>query len=123
NGGAYDPSYLQSAYNAPSATKGAGQTVAVVDAFDDPNAEKDLGTYRSTFGIPACTTANGCFRKVDQNGGKSYPQANSSWATEISLDVDMVSAMCPKCHILLVESNDAYQSNLDVAVNTAVTLG
>ena len=66
NNGAYDPPYLQSAYNAPSATGGAGQTVAIVDAYDDPNAETDLAVYRSHYGLPACTTANGCFTKVNQ---------------------------------------------------------
>ena len=62
NNGAYDPAYLQSAYNAPSATAGSGQTVAVVDAYDDPQAASDLANYRSYFGLPACTTTSGCFR-------------------------------------------------------------
>src|SRR4051794_4578744 len=64
NNGAYDPAYLQSAYNAPSSTHGTGQTVAVVDAFDAPNAESDLATYRTRWGLPPCTTANGCFKKI-----------------------------------------------------------
>jgi hypothetical protein len=97
--------------------------VAVVDAYDDPNAEADLGAYRSHFNLPPCTSANGCFHKVDESGGTAYPQPDQGWATEISVDVDMVSALCPKCRILLVEANDAYQSSLDVAVNTAVALG
>src|SRR5262249_19862039 len=101
NGGAYDPWYLESAYNAPSATAGAHQTVAIVDAYDDPYAEADLSYYRSYFGLPACTTANGCFRKVDEGGGTSYPVPSSSWSQEIALDLDMVSAMCPRCNILL----------------------
>ena len=67
------PADLQSAYKLPSATAGAGQTIAIVDAFDDPAAESDLGVYRSQFGLPACTTANGCFRKVNQNGGTTLP--------------------------------------------------
>src|SRR6185369_11895676 len=66
----YGPSNLQSAYKLPT-TAGAGMTVAIVDAFDDPNAESDLGTYRSQFGLAACTTANGCFSKVNQNGATS----------------------------------------------------
>ena len=121
--GAYDPSYLQSAYNAPSTTAGSGQKVAVVDAFDDPNAETDLGAYRSNFGLAACTEANGCFQKVDQNGGTTYPPADSGWAQEISLDLDMVSAMCPNCKILLVETSSASISDLGTGVNTAASMG
>lgn len=68
----YHPADLQAAYNLPSATKGNGETVAIVDAYDDPNAEADLGVYRSTFGLSACTTSNGCFKKVNENGGKSH---------------------------------------------------
>ncbi|MDF3294198.1 putative Ig domain-containing protein [Streptomyces silvisoli] len=119
----YGPSDLQSAYNLPSASAGSGQTVAIVDAQDDPNAESDLATYRSQYGLPACTTANGCFKKIDQNGGTNYPTADSGWAGEISLDVDMVSAICPQCHILLVEANSANMSDLGAAVNQAVAQG
>jgi subtilase family serine protease len=115
------PADLQSAYNLPSATAGAGQTVAVVDAYDDPNAAADLNTYRAMFHLPAC--GSGCFRKVDQNGGTHYPRANTGWAEEISLDLDMVSAICPNCHILLVEASTASMTNLGTAVNTAVALG
>ena len=117
------PADLQSAYKLPSATAGAGRTIAIVDAFDDPAAESDLGVYRSQFGLPACTTANGCFRKVDQNGGTTFPRKNASWAEEISLDVDMVSATCPNCHILLVEANSSSFANLGAAVNRAAALG
>jgi hypothetical protein len=123
NGGAYDPAYLQSAYNAPSLTKGTGETVAVVDAYDAPKAESDLAAYRSRFGLPACTTANGCFEKIDENGGTNYPAYNHDWAEEISLDVDMVSALCPNCRILLVEAASANMSDLGAAVNEAVVLG
>ena len=119
----YTPCDLQSAYSLPSATAGTGQTVAVIDAYDDPNAESDLATYRSNFGLPACTTANGCFRKVSQTGSTSYPPPNTSWATEISLDLDMVSAICPNCHILLVEATSDTGLNLATAVNEAVILG
>ncbi|GHO70528.1 peptidase S8 [Ktedonobacter sp. SOSP1-52] len=119
----YNPADLQSAYKLPSASAGSGQTVAIVDAYDDPNAESDLAVYRSHFGLPACTTANGCFRKVNQTGGTSYPRANSGWAEEISLDLDMVSAICPNCHILLVEAKSSSFANLGTAVNTAISLG
>jgi subtilase family serine protease len=119
----YGPASLQSAYNLPSATGGSGQTVAIVDAYDDPNAESDLATYRSQYGLSACTTANGCFTKVDQSGGTKYPRGNSGWAEEISLDLDMVSAACPNCKILLVEASSSSMTNLGTAVNTAVRLG
>ncbi|HTL86027.1 MAG TPA: hypothetical protein VL856_12640, partial [Acidimicrobiia bacterium] len=121
--GAYDPSYLQSAYNAPSSTNGSGRTIAIVDAYDNPNAEADLAAYRSFWGLPACTTANGCFRKVNQSGGTTYPAFNSGWSLEIALDVDMVSAICPKCNILLVEATSSSSVNLGTAVNRAVTMG
>ena len=117
------PVDLASAYNLPS-SGGAGITVAIVDAYDDPNAESDLALYRSTFGLPPCTTANGCFKKVNQNGATSQlPAANSGWAQEISLDLDMVSAACPQCKILLVETNSASITDLGTGVNTAAALG
>ena len=119
----YGPADLQSAYALPSSTAGSGQTVAIVDAYDDPNAENDVNVYRAQFGIPACTTANGCFRKVNQTGGTTYPSKNGGWAQEISLDLDMVSAACPNCHILLVEASSASNANLATAVNTAASLG
>ena len=119
----YHPSDLQSAYSLPGSSAGSGQTVAIVDAYDDPKAETDLATYRSEFGLPACTTANGCFRKVDQTGGTRPPARDSGWSEEISLDLDMVSAICPKCHILLVESNTNSFTDMGQAVNTAANLG
>ncbi len=118
-----NPSDLQSAYKLPSSSAGSGQTVAIVDAYNDPNAASDLAVYRSQFGLPACTTANGCFKKVNQSGGTSYPRSDSGWAEEISLDLDMVSAVCPNCHILLVEATSPSFANLGTAVNTAVRLG
>jgi hypothetical protein len=118
----YGPADLANAYKLPP-NGGAGQTVAIVDAYDDPNAESDLATYRSQFGLPACTTANGCFRKVDQAGGSNYPPSDNGWAGEISLDVDMVSAVAPQAHILLVEATDNSDANLGQAVDEAVALG
>ena len=117
------PADIQSAYQLPGSTAGAGRTVAIVDAYDDPTAEADLGVYRSRFGLPACTTANGCFRKVGQTGTSALPKKNASWAEEISLDLDMVSATCPNCHILLVEATSPSFANLGAAVNTAARLG
>ncbi|MEU0968657.1 carboxypeptidase regulatory-like domain-containing protein [Streptomyces sp. NPDC005917] len=117
----FGPADLRSAYNLPSG--GAGQTVAIVDAYDSPSAESDLAVYRQQYGLPPCTTANGCFKKMDQRGGTNYPPADSNWAGEISLDLDMVSAICPSCNILLVEADDAYLNNLGTAVNQAVAQG
>jgi subtilase family serine protease len=115
----FGPADLQSAYKLPSATAGSGQTVAIVDAYDDPTAESDLGVYRKQFGLSACTTANGCFKKVNQSGGSRYPSRNGGWAQEISLDLDMASAICPNCKILLVEASTASFANLGAAVNYA----
>ncbi|HEX4203691.1 MAG TPA: peptidase S8 [Ktedonobacteraceae bacterium] len=118
----YSPANLAAAYNLPT-NAGTSQTVAIVDAQDDPNAEADMNTYRSQFGLPACTSSSGCFSKVDQNGGTNYPAADGGWAEEISLDLDMVSAICNNCHILLVEANSASFSDLGQAENTAASLG
>jgi subtilase family serine protease len=102
----YSPTDLQSAYNLPSATAGKGQTVAILDAYDDPDAESDLATYRSQFNLPPCTTKNGCFKKYNEYAQNShYPATDGDWAGEISLDLDMVSAICPNCHIALVEAD------------------
>jgi subtilase family serine protease len=97
--------------------------VAIVDAYNDPSAESDLAVYRSQYGLPACSTANGCFRKVNQSGGSSLPKTDAGWATEISLDLDMVSAACPSCRILLVEASSSSFANLGAAVNYAATQG
>jgi hypothetical protein len=118
----YGPADLQRAYSLP-ASGGSHETVAVVDGYDDPAAEHDLGVYRSLFGLPACTTSNGCFRKVDQSGGHDYPEPDGGWAQEISLDLDMVSAVCPHCHLLLVEATTTSMANLGAAEDTAVRLG
>jgi subtilase family serine protease len=118
-----NPASLISAYKLPSSTAGTGQTVAIVDAYNDPNAESDLAVYRAQFGLSACTTANGCFRKVNQTGGTSYPTSDTGWSEEISLDLDMVSAICPKCKILLVEASSTSFASLGTAVNEAVALG
>jgi subtilase family serine protease len=120
----YGPSTLQSAYELPSGTAGSGQTVAIVDAYDDPNAASDLATYRADYGLPPCGT--GCFSKVNQKGAASpLPSASGTtgWATEESLDIEMVSAICPLCHIILVEANSATTLNLGAGVNSAVRLG
>ncbi|MGW7254897.1 putative Ig domain-containing protein [Streptomyces sp. NPDC054834] len=117
------PANLHSAYALPS-TGGSGLTVAVVDAYNDPNAASDLATYRSTYGLSACTVANGCFKQVSQTGSTtSLPSNDSGWAGEEALDIDMVSAVCPNCNIILVEANSATDSDLGTAENEAVALG
>lgn len=116
------PADLQNRYKLPSSSTGG--TVAVVDAYDDPAAESDLAVYRSAFGLPACTTGNGCMRKVNQHGATgAYPALNAAWAQEISLDLDVVSAACPNCKILLVEANSPSFDDLGAAEDTAVALG
>ncbi len=119
----YGPADLQSAYGLPSATGGSGQTIAIVDAYDYPSAEADLAVYRAQYGLPPCTTANGCFRRVDQTGGTKYPRTNCGWAQEMALDLDMASATCPNCKIILVEASSASLANLGAAVDTAARLG
>ena len=122
----YGPADLASAYNlagAQASGAGAGQTVAIVDAFDDPTAAADLAVYRATFGLAPCTTHNGCFRKVNQYGGKRPPPADDGWAAEISLDLQAVSAACPACNILLVEAHNNSVSALAKAEDTAARLG
>ena len=121
----YGPSDLRSAYNIFSQGS-ASMTVAIVDAYGYPNAEADLATYRAHVGLPPCTTANGCFAKYDQRGGTptlTAPTYDEGWALETALDIDMVSAICPNCHIMLVEADSNSFADLDAAVNQAVTLG
>ena len=120
------PAFMQQAYDMSylSQTAGAGDTVAVVAAYDDPTAESDLATYRSTYGLGACTSASGCFSKVNQSGAASpLPGTNSAWQMEISLDLDAVSALCPRCKMLLVEANTTSWSDMQAAVGTAASIG
>lgn len=122
----YGPADLQHAYrlSSASAQRGTGVTVAIVDAFNDPRAGKDLGRFRHLTHLPPCTKANGCLHIFNQGGRTSpLPAANISWSIEISLDLDMVSAICPKCHITLIEAKNALIGNLGTAVDTAVKKG
>jgi len=118
----YGPNDLRAAYGLP-VNGGAGQTVAIVDAYDDPNAELDLAIYREQYGLPACGSADGCFRKIDQRGGTNYPGRDSTWAGEISLDLDMVSATAPLAHLLLVEADSSSNDDVVAAVDQAVAQG
>jgi subtilase family serine protease len=120
--GGYHPTDLQNAYKLTGAIGKTG-TVAIVDSFDNPNAESDLAVYRKQFGLPACTTSNGCFKKVNQNGAAfPLPPGNADWGVEISLDLDMVSAICPNCKIVLVEAKDDSLNNLGIAAKKAGTM-
>jgi subtilase family serine protease len=123
----YTPQNLANAYKWADPTGSSwswnGQTVAIVDAYDNPSAASDLNAYRSQFGLPPCTTSNGCFREVNQRGGTAPPAGDTGWGQEIDLDIDMVSAVCPNCKILLVESDSNGFTDLGAAANEAYTLG
>jgi len=116
--GAKTPAQLKDAYKLTGTSSG-GRTVAIVDAYGYPSLAADLATYRSYFGLPACTTASGCLTIKDQNGGTSYPRFDAGWAGEQALDVDAVSAICPDCKILVVQAKSASIADLGTAVNTA----
>jgi hypothetical protein len=118
------PSTIQELYALPSSSAGYGQTVGIVDAHNDPNIESDLNVYRSTYGLPPCQKSNGCFEKLNQSGKESsYPTNSGSWAAEISVDVDAVSAVCPNCHIHLIETNNEEVGSLAAGDETAVKSG
>jgi hypothetical protein len=123
--GGLTPAQLASAYEYVPSEGGTGQTVAIADAFDDPKIEADLGEFDKKYKLAECTTTNGCFEKVGQTGSTtSLPAADKEgWSLEISLDVETVHGVCPKCKILLVESNAPTDADLAAAVNEAVKLG
>jgi subtilase family serine protease len=119
----YTPSNLRNAYNV-TGTGSSSTLIAIVDAYGYPNAESNLAVYRSQFGLPPCTTANSCFKKVNQGGVQgNYPRTNTGWSQETALDLDMASAMCPSCSLLLVEANSNSFYNLALAVNMAAAMG
>lgn len=103
------------------ANQGAGITVGIVDAYDNPNIESDLGVFSTQFGLPACTTANGCFKKVFGSG--TLPAGNTGWGQEIALDVEWVHSIAPAAKIVLVEAASASNSDLFTAVDVAVANG
>lgn len=115
----YGPVQFRTGYSLTT-TGSSSTTIGIVDAYDDPNIESDLGMYSSHYGLPACTTANGCFKKVNQVGGTSYPRKDAGWSLEISLDVEIAHAICPGCNILLVEANSNSFANLLTAEDYAV---
>jgi hypothetical protein len=120
------PQWLQQAYDltALSAGKGAGDTIAIVDPYDDPAIASDLATFRQTYGLPACTTAGGCLRVVNEQGAASpLPSLNSAWDTEETIDVEAASSVCPNCSLLLVEASSSGSADLLTAMQTAASLG
>ena len=120
--GAYGPTQFHIGYSLPT-TAPASQTIAIVDAYDDPNIASDLATYDTYYGLPQCTIANGCFDKVNQTGGTKFPRSDAGWALEISLDVETAHEICQNCRILLVEASSSSIANLGAAENEAVKLG
>jgi subtilase family serine protease len=118
----YGPADLRSAYGLTGVMGSGTPTVAIVDAYAYPNAEADLAVYRAQYGLPPCTTASGCLTIVGQTGGKAPGQVDVGWDQEQALDLDMVSAACPNCHILLVEARSASFSNLWTGVDYAKTV-
>jgi hypothetical protein len=102
---------------------GADTTVAVVVAFDYPDAEADMNRYRAQYGLPACTSASGCFTKINQSGGTDYPRQDFNWGVEASLDLQMISAACPTCHIVLAEGNQPTDRSLGKATMAAIHAG
>lgn len=120
------PAYLQQAYDLTylAANRGAGDTVAVVAVYDDPTAAADLATFRSTYDLPSCGPANGCFQQLNEQGQTApLPSANTSWAQEESMDLDAVSSICPNCKIDLVEANAADAQDLQTAISSAIHAG
>lgn len=114
------PAAMKAAYGfSTSNTAGAGMTIAIVDAYDLPTAENDLNVFSQQFGLPACTTANGCFKKVNQTGGTRYPRYNAGWGLEIALDIEWAHAIAPGAKILLVEASSNSFSNLLAAEDYA----
>jgi subtilase family serine protease len=115
----WSASDLEKAYDLPSNAKGSGQTVAVVDAYDNPDVASDFVQYRSTMGLPA-----GTLNKYNQDGQMgNYPEGSPDWGVEIDLDVEMVSASCPNCTIDLVEAKSNQWTDIETAEAQAVTLG
>jgi subtilase family serine protease len=114
----YGPAQFHAAYHLPTTAAGT-PTIGIVDAYNDPNIENDLATYSAMYGLPSCTTANGCFKKVSQTGSTRYPSSNAGWSLEMALDVEVAHATCQNCKILLVEASSNSFSNLLAAEDYA----
>jgi hypothetical protein len=118
------PQDLHNAYTLPDSTPAApNQTIAIVDAYNDPSAESDLRVYDEEFGLPACTAGNGCFRKLNQYGHSSQlPETQPDWAQEIALDVETAHAVCASCRIDLIEAASNRFTDLEEAEREALRL-
>jgi hypothetical protein len=128
--GGFSPADLQSAYGINTSGGEAQQryeerqTIALVDVGYTPGAETNLAEYRKHYGLPPCTKASGCFREVNERGEEGHPPPlDEEWLSETSLDLDMASAMCPHCHILLVEATRETLGSLATSANAAARLG
>jgi len=123
--GGLTPAELASAYGYDPTAGGIGQTIAIVDAYDDPKIEGDLATFDAEYGVRACTEANGCLTKISQSGSRTVLPARDKlgWSVEIALDVEVAHSACPNCKILLVEATTESFEDLAAAVDEAVSLG
>jgi hypothetical protein len=122
----FTPRDLEAAYDIPTELAGDPPTIGIVDAYGAPDLESDLAAYRAQFGLPPCTIANGCLRIVSQRGDDSLPPpppATDDWSIETALDVDMASAACPSCNLLVVLADDDHSDGLFVATAKAAELG
>jgi Subtilase family len=122
----FTPADLQAAYDIPTAINGH-PTIALIDAYGDTALESDLAMYRAAFDLPECSTANGCLKIVNTDGNPSplpgAPPADDDWTVETSLDVDMASAACPSCNLVVIEAQDDVGNGLELAQATAASLG
>ncbi|MGW0811156.1 hypothetical protein [Nonomuraea sp. NPDC002799] len=114
---------LQEAYRLPADLLGGGRTIAVVVPYDVSSAEPDLAVYRETNGLPACDEVFTCFRKVNQRGGDTPPPSGPSYAAYAAAGLDMASAACPNCKLVLVQADDNSFANLALAVDQAAAQG
>jgi subtilase family serine protease len=121
--GGLTPSDLGTAYGLTT-TGGSGQTLAIVDAYNDPNINADLQTFDAQYGLAACSTTSGCLRVLNQTGGTTPPAADTQgWSVEETLDVEAAHSVCQGCKIILIEANSAANTDLAIAENEAVRLG
>jgi len=109
------PQSIRPVYGLPST--GGANVIAIVDAFDYPTAENDLNVFSQQFGLPPCTTANGCFQQLYASG--SRPRGNCGWAQEAALDIEWAHAMAPGAKIILVEAASNSFADLFAAVDFA----
>jgi subtilase family serine protease len=118
----YSPAQIRHAYGFDQLSQtGAGQTIAIVDAFDAPKIASDLDTFSGQFGLPKTTDGVFTFTKAYAQGSK--PAVNTGWAQEISLDVEWAHAIAPRANILLVETASNSYANLLAGVDYAVSHG